>query len=179
MGRSTAVFTMYADQAQKMYKRSASDVRVFPLLDTYADAIVQLPDYVKQALEHESYSKIQGIRELASKLANSLSGAILKVEQARMALLSGKGISEETIATLSKLADVDRLMDNRNFELLPEIGGKRPSTRDMTDLGGVVSDSWVRTHARLLAALGKFAKGEAVEHVELPEGQAVSFALSV
>ena len=116
---------------------------------------------------------MNGIRALASSLANSLSQAVLQVEQARAALLGGRGIPQDMVAGLSRLLGQDKRVDNRNYELLPDIGGTRLKTRDMTELGGVVSERCLRSYAGTLVALENFSNPGAVGEVDLSEDENV------
>ena len=134
----------------------------------------QLPEYVKQALEHETYSKVHGIRALTSRLANSLSAACLALEEARIRLLRGDGLSEESsMAALLKIVRQGSLVDNRNYEYVPEIGGKMASMREMTEVGGMISETWVKSYARVLLQSGEFVKGSTVGEVIDLDGSSV------
>ena len=57
---------------------------------------------------------------------------------------------------------------------MPDIGGKRVSTKDMTDLGGMISEGWVRSYATVLVSLGNFVKGETEVDAQLPDVSSVS-----
>jgi hypothetical protein len=55
----------------------------------FLEANWQLPEYMKQAIEHGSFSKIHSIRSLASTLVNSQTQAAFSIEQTRYRLLKG------------------------------------------------------------------------------------------
>jgi len=92
----------------------------------------QLPEYMKQAIEHGSFSKIHSIRSLASTLSKSQSKATLSVEQTRYRLLKGDPVSRALsgLTTLKK----EEMEDTRNWELMPSIGGFRTPLGDVTKL---------------------------------------------
>ena len=110
---------------------------------------------------------------MGSSISNSLSGAALQIERARLALLSGQTMSETMILALSKTLDKSSFADIRNYELVPEIGGARLRLRDMIQLDQRVSEGWVRTWGRILVSLGRFMRGETSEDLVVPDTAAV------
>lgn len=78
-----------------------------------------------------------------------------------MALLTGQEISSESISSLDEVAKV-KLEDLRNWELMPEIGGKRKSVKEMIDPSGV-SVGWVGGWAVFLGWVGRVVEGKEVE----------------
>ena len=118
---------------EKMYNRSATDVRL-PSVTSLRDwqANWQLPEYMKQAIEHGSFSKIHSIRSLASTLANSQTQAALSIEQTRYRLLKGDPVPR-ALSGLTTLKSGE-MVDSRNWELMPSIGGLRTPVGDITRL---------------------------------------------
>lgn len=122
----------------------------------------QLPEYVKQCLEHESYSKVHGVREVHYRLDQSLTGASLALERARFELLLSGNIPIAEEAALEKVIDKGPLVDNRNWELMPDIGGLRRPIRELTLLGDEETEAGVKAKAAILLAVTRFARGEEV-----------------
>lgn len=117
----------------KMYNRSATDVRPFHLYSSkILEADWQLPEYMKQAIEHGSFSKIHSIRSLASTLANSQTRAAFSIEQTRYRVLKGDP-APRALSGLTKLKSGE-MVNSRNWELMPSIGGLRTPVGDMTRL---------------------------------------------
>ncbi|WVR06742.1 hypothetical protein IAU60_003777 [Kwoniella sp. DSM 27419] len=146
MGKTQAVWADHADKAKQMYKRTSTD----------------FPEYVKECLSNETYSKIPSIRYLNTSIAESVSQQVLTIEQTRLIIQSGSMVGEKTIRKLEQmveLAQKDRLVDLRNWELVYEIGGNRPLVREMTELGPLDS-RWIGVYAGMLAAVGRFMAGQ-------------------
>jgi hypothetical protein len=87
---------------------------------------------MKQAIEHGSFSKIHSIRSLASTLAHSRTQAALSIEKTRYRLLSGDPASR-ALDGLTRLKSGE-MVDSRNWELMPSIGGLRVAVNDLTSL---------------------------------------------
>jgi len=87
---------------------------------------------MKQAIEHGSFSKIHSIRSLASTLANSQTRAAFSIEQTRYRLLKGDPVPR-ALSGLTTLKSGE-MVDSRNWELMPSIGGLRTPVGDMTRL---------------------------------------------
>ncbi|KAK4685849.1 N-terminal acetyltransferase B complex non-catalytic subunit, partial [Tremellales sp. Uapishka_1] len=153
-GKLQKVWSDQSDLAEAMYKRSAVD----------------LPEFVKQALENESYSKVHSIRILARSLSTSLSSRVLQIEQARLeSLVSG------TIPDLSGLADDSSPgTDLRNYELVPEIGGQYQDLAALTSTGKI-DDTWVRAMSGLLNSVQKFVQDEKIDVSEFCPAEAEVF----
>ena len=113
-----------------------------------------MPDYIKQALQNESYSKIPGIRTLASQLNSSLSHALTTVESTRLAVAAGELISVASTKTLRRVASGEELVDTRDWSLVPELGPNRGSLREALKLGNEPSPTYARTWARMLVLAG-------------------------
>jgi len=144
---------------EKMYNRSATDVRSsIPLPYHCRDANGQLPEYMKQAIEHGSFSKIHSIRSLASTLVNSQTQAAFSIEQTRYRLLKGDPVPR-ALSGLTTLKSGE-MVDSRNWELMPSIGGLRTPVNDLTGLrdGGA---EVLEKQAAVLRSLG----GEVVNEV--------------
>jgi hypothetical protein len=123
---------------------------------------------MKQAIEHGSFSKIHSIRSLASTLVNSQTQAAFSIEQTRYRLLKGDPVPR-ALSGLTTLKSGE-MVDSRNWELMPSIGGLRTPVNDLTRLtdGGA---EVLEKQAAVLRSLG----GE-----DANEGpSAVGLALSV
>jgi N-terminal acetyltransferase B complex non-catalytic subunit len=132
-GQKLSAWENCAAAMEKMYNRSATDVRPsvsLPRHDFEADG--QLPEYMKQAIEHGSFSKIHSIRSLASTLANSQTRATFSIEQTRYRILKGDPVPR-ALSGLTCLKSGE-MEDSRNWELMPSIGGLRAAVGDMTRL---------------------------------------------
>lgn len=66
--KNVGIWLSHTDKAVNMYQRTASD----------------FPEYVKECLSNETYSKITSIKHLASSLHDSLSSHVVAIEQARL-----------------------------------------------------------------------------------------------
>jgi hypothetical protein len=98
----------------------------------FLEANWQLPEYMKQAIEHGSFSKIHSIRSLASTLANSQTQAAFSIEQTRYRLLKGDPVPRALNGlTILKSGE---MVDSRNWELMPSVGGLRTPVNDLTRL---------------------------------------------
>ena len=132
-GQDLSAWENYTAAMDKMYNRSATDVRPFHLYSSkLLEADWQLPEYMKQAIEHGSFSKIHSIRSLASTLANSQTRAAFSIEQTRYRLLKGDPVPR-ALSGLTTLKSGE-MVDSKNWELMPSIGGLRTSVGDMTRL---------------------------------------------
>ena len=116
----------------------------------------QLPEYMKQAIENGSFSKIHSIRSLASTLAHSRTQAGLSIEQSRYRLLSGDPAAR-AVSGLTRLKSGE-MEDSRNWELMPSIGGLRMAVADLTRLTDVGAGSLEQQAASL-----RSLDGEAME----------------
>jgi hypothetical protein len=138
-----------------------------------------MPEYVKQALEHESYSKIHPIGTLSSTLAYSLPNATMRVESLRLGLMSAtqkEPIQSGTMSNdLERVLTTDKLEDTRSWELIPEIGGGLSGTREMTVVGNEISKAWIRIIGRILMAFTNHTSGlEGVTAPSLSEEERAS-----
>ena len=150
-------------KAQQMYRRTASDVTSFVAVRvTQADP--QIPEYIKQALQNESYAKVPGMRSFQAKMAKSLPGAITRIERARFNLLAGRLPGPKEISAMKKDLQVARaggLSDTRDWDLMPTIGGNVPHLKDLTRLDGEIDGKWVVSWGSVLLAVVAFSNGEA------------------
>jgi N-terminal acetyltransferase B complex non-catalytic subunit len=122
------------------------------------DAESQLPEYVKQALQYESYTKIHGTRALQSKLVRSLSRAAIAVDTARMQLLTKEEVEEKG---LKRVLELEGMENNRNWELMKvKVNGKCVMG---LGLDGEVGEGWVKGWAGVLLSLAKWVRGEEIE----------------
>ncbi|WVF71131.1 hypothetical protein IAT40_005928 [Kwoniella sp. CBS 6097] len=146
-----ALWSDQTDKAVGMYKRTATD----------------FPEYVKECLTNETYSKIPSLRYLNTSIANSLSQQVLTIERSRLIIQSGSIIGSKTLDKLQKIQESEPV-DLRNWEWIFEIGGSRPSVKEITQLGGaMVSGAWTKTFAQLLGGIGKIYAGEQVDQVDI------------
>jgi N-terminal acetyltransferase B complex non-catalytic subunit len=132
-GQELSAWENCAAAMEKMYNRSATDVRPSIHLPYHRrEADWQLPEYMKQAIEHGSFSKIHSIRSLASTLANSQTQAAFSIEQTRYRLFKGDPVPR-ALSGLTRLKSGE-MVDSRNWELMPSIGGLRTQVNDLTRL---------------------------------------------
>ncbi|KAK8864694.1 hypothetical protein IAR55_001946 [Kwoniella newhampshirensis] len=134
--------------------------------DMYKRTNLDLPEYIKECLSNETYSKIPSIRYLRETLSTSLSFRLLSIEKARYAVHIGAGISDSLMVLLEK-AVREKSVDLRNWEMIQETGGKRPLVKEMTSLTGSnegkeVGAEWATAMAALMVNLVMFTKGEPV-----------------
>ncbi|ODN77635.1 hypothetical protein L202_04793 [Cryptococcus amylolentus CBS 6039] len=157
------------EKATGMYKRTA----------------VEFPEYVKDALSNESYSKIPSIKYLHSALASSLSHRALLVERASHHLLSapsGRALPKELVKGLKKavqgLEKGEKSENLRNWELVYEIGGSLPLVRDITELSpsGRVSDAWLNVLSQFWLNVAEFQAGGKVQDITISQGEALEAA---
>ncbi|WVQ99727.1 hypothetical protein IAU59_006869 [Kwoniella sp. CBS 9459] len=142
------------DKAIGMYKRTSVD----------------FPEYVKECLSNETYSKIPSLRYLNGSIANSLSQQVLTIERSRLIIQSGSIIGSKTLDKLQKIQGSEPV-DLRNWEWIFEIGGNRPAVKDITRLGSVVDGAWTKAFAQLLSRLGRVYNGEQVDRFDIaPDG---------
>jgi N-terminal acetyltransferase B complex non-catalytic subunit len=131
-GMEVSAWEKWTSAMERMYNRSSTDVSSTCV--DYGKLMVQLPEYVKQALEHGSFSKVHSIRSLAQTLAQSQTHATLLIEKARFNLLNGDISSKpKDLREMSSWKE-DEMEDTRNWELMPAIGGLRTSVGDLTRL---------------------------------------------
>jgi hypothetical protein len=74
------------------------------------------------------------------------------LEKARLGFMCGV-LGEEMASTLndlSRLLEGESMEDTRSWELLPEIGGKRLSTREITCLGDEITPQWARVFGSVI-----------------------------
>ncbi|BEI85550.1 hypothetical protein CcaverHIS002_0509510 [Cutaneotrichosporon cavernicola] len=89
--------------------------------EMYGRSVTDLPNYIKQALQHETYSKVHGMRALIRALERSIAQRVLEIEELSLALASGGPILDSTVESLSAaMRDEAPFVDNRNFELMAE-----------------------------------------------------------
>ena len=116
----------------------------------------QIPEYIKQALQNESYAKVPGMRSFQYQLATSLPGAVTRIERARFGMLEGKVPGARGVKAIKadlELAKKGELTDTRDWDLMPTIGGNLPDLKDLTKLGNSVGAGWVRAWGSTLLAI--------------------------
>ncbi|KAL1411365.1 mitochondrial distribution and morphology [Vanrija albida] len=153
IGGSAKQWGQTATKAAVMYQRSATD----------------LPEYVKQALDNESYSKIPGIRTLISCLESSFAARALDVEELGMAIVTGVDIAEDSLDRVTAaLAKDAPFIDNRNYELLVYslVDGPAPQPR--------VTEAWVRVFGTLVLRVARYVRGEAEPSLPVPHLETLS-----
>ncbi|WVQ72776.1 hypothetical protein IAR50_002336 [Cryptococcus sp. DSM 104548] len=159
------------EKATAMYKRTA----------------IEFPDYVKDALTNESYSKISSIKYLNSALASSLSHRALLVERASHYLLStpstGGALPKELRKGLKRATqeleqNEGKSEDLRNWELVYEIGGSLPLVRDITELApsGRSSCAWLKVLSRFWLNVVEFQTGGELKEFSSSQGEALEAA---
>ncbi|CAK9781194.1 hypothetical protein CC85DRAFT_331142 [Cutaneotrichosporon oleaginosum] len=122
--------------------------------DMYGRAVTDLPNYIKQALQNETYSKVHGMRALIRALERSVAQRVLEVEELSVALANGSSMSESTVESLSAaLKDDTPFVDNRNFELMADgfVGGSAPQP--------TMSEEAVRVLAAALLGVAAYLSG--------------------
>ena len=121
------------------------------MLSSLQADVAEMPDYIKQALRHESYSKIPGIRTVASTLQYSTSRYLMAVERARLELISGKLLSSTTSSALQEVVGSAKdLVDTRDWSLMPDLGPKRGNLGGALALGDETSSELIRAWAGVL-----------------------------
>ncbi|OCF31945.1 hypothetical protein I316_06328 [Kwoniella heveanensis BCC8398] len=138
------------DKAVAMYKRTTAD----------------FPEYVKECLSNETYSKIPSLRYLTSSIANSLSQQVMTIERSRLIIQSGSIIGSKTLDKLQKIQEITPV-DLRNWEWIFEIGGNRGSVRKIIQLENAISPAWTKASAQLLGSIGKVYNGEQVDRMDI------------
>lgn len=136
-----------------------------------------MPEYIKQALQHESYTKLHGIRHLFDAMKSSLSRCAAEVESARIHIISQNELTTSDEDSLRRIEGVERMSDNRNWELMPDSpgAGEKEGLRGVTSLGdGEVSEGSVRAWAGVLSGVGRWTRGEDVGQVIVPDQAQVS-----
>lgn len=122
---------------------------------------MQIPEYVKQALQNESYSKVHGLRGLHRSLNRSISRQVLTIDSIRLSLLKNGEMEE-----LDHSDGIsDDLEDNRNWELLPFVTDVDQSA---VGLGRSVDSAWVKAWSACLRGLKAWLRDEAVNDQEPP-----------
>ncbi|KAL7423966.1 mitochondrial distribution and morphology [Cryptotrichosporon argae] len=155
-GDAEAQWRKVVKDSGKMYRRSASE----------------LPEYIKQAFENESYSKINGIRQLVDALDRSLAQRILHIEDAAYDTLRGRELSERALGALNRGLAADPV-DSRNYELAPEVRG----LPGLAAIAGYVQPDWARAMAHLHLRVARFVQGEkGVPGGQRPDVEALSAA---
>lgn len=146
-----------AAKAALMYQRSATD----------------LPEYIKQALDNESYSKVPGIRTLINCLESSFTARALDVEELGLALVTGADIPEDNLDLLTAaLGKEAPFIDNRNYELLVDslVDGPAPQPR--------VTEAWVRAFGTLGLRVARYVRGEAEPSLPTPNLETVGYEVA-
>lgn len=137
--------------------------RAAPMYRMYNSSAVHLPENLRQAITQESYSKVHSIRALHQAQLTSRTRACLHLELCR----AGGVINEEEAARLAKLDAVD-LVDTRDWELMPSIGGNRPALQGLDHLK--ISDDSAHSmlsKIRMERAYRHFSRGEDVHPAEI------------
>ncbi|WWC88996.1 uncharacterized protein L201_003913 [Kwoniella dendrophila CBS 6074] len=125
--------------------------------DMYQRTAIDFPEYIKDSLSNETYSKITSIRYLHSSITKkSISNHLRTIEQARLATYISAPYGTKLLQKLDSAATENDLTDLRNHELINEIGGNRPLIRDLTNLDPKVGQSWIKAFSGLYKDLGKF-----------------------
>nr|XP_018262725.1 uncharacterized protein I303_04205 [Kwoniella dejecticola CBS 10117]OBR84883.1 hypothetical protein I303_04205 [Kwoniella dejecticola CBS 10117] len=147
LGENREIWSDHAKKSGEMYLRTSVD----------------FPEYVKESLSNETYSKIPSIQYIHSSLADSITNRSRTIEQARLATYISAPFGTKLLKKL-ELAKTSTTTDLRNWELIHEIGRNRPLVRDLTgDESGLVDEKWIKSFAGLYSALGRFVNGEEVE----------------
>lgn len=137
-----------------------------------------MPEYIKQALQHESYTKLHGIRHLFDAMKSSLSRGAAEIESARIHLISQNELTPSDEDSLRRIEGLERMSDNRNWELMPDLlgAGEKEGMRGVTSPGvnGEMSEGWVRAWAGVLGGVGRWARGEDVGQLIVPDQARVS-----
>ncbi|GMK53932.1 hypothetical protein CspeluHIS016_0105180 [Cutaneotrichosporon spelunceum] len=137
--------------------------------DMYGRSVTDLPNYIKQALQHETYSKVHGMRALIRALERSIAQRVLEVEELSLALASGSPILDSTVESLSAaMRDDVPFVDNRNFELMAE-GFVGPAPQPGMD------EATVRALAAALLGVAAYLSGSH-EPLALPDRSGLSAA---
>ncbi|WWD03229.1 hypothetical protein V865_001280 [Kwoniella europaea PYCC6329] len=145
--------------------------------DMYQRTLVDFPEYIKECLSNETYSKIPSIQYISSSLSKSITNHSRTIEQARLATYLSAPYGPKLLKKLDLAADQDEVVDLRNWELISEIGGNRPLIKDLTSLGEPVEGKWVKVFGSIYRDLARFSNGEEVERREvLVEGLTTSEA---
>ncbi|WRT66679.1 uncharacterized protein IL334_003639 [Kwoniella shivajii] len=131
--------------------------------DMYQRTSIDFPEYVKECLTNETYSKIPSIQYISSSLSYSMTNHTRTIEQARLATYIGAPYGVKLLQKLDLALKEEEKVDLRNWELIYEIGGSRPLIRDLTSLGGEVNSSWMKSLAGLYRDMGNFTSGEEVQ----------------
>ncbi|WWC69868.1 uncharacterized protein I206_103811 [Kwoniella pini CBS 10737] len=135
--------------------------------EMYQRTSIDFPEYVKESLSNETYSKIHSIQYIHKSLSNSITNHSRTIEQARLATYISAPFGTKLMKKLD-LAIESIPIDLRNWELIFEIGGNRPLIKDLTTLGGSqINENWIKSFARLYRDLGVFINGEKVENGEI------------
>ncbi|ORX35576.1 N-acetyltransferase B complex non catalytic subunit-domain-containing protein [Kockovaella imperatae] len=133
---TTQGWSSYEEKSRKMYRRVSTD----------------MAEYIKQALQHESYSKIPGINYVMSTLGRSMSRCVMSVERSRMALVTGEPLVADTLRDAVNGLGED-LVDTRDWSLVPELGPRRGSLRKAMQLGDEPGPKWIKAWGGLLLRL--------------------------
>lgn len=134
-----------------------------------------MTESIKTALEHESYSAINSIRELSLTLHSSVSRGISVVEKARRALAAGEKVSD---IELDEIANREDWVDTRCYDLFPTFLRKGAGTgREMLALGTDVDGRWARCWAKALGAVARLEVGDK-ELLSIPDSVSDQYHLS-
>jgi hypothetical protein len=96
------------------------------------------------------------MRSFQHQIATSLSGAVTRIERARLGLLEGKAPGPRVIKAIKadiELAKKGELTDTRDWDLMPTIGGNLPHLRGLTQLGNSIGFKWVEAWGSTLLAV--------------------------
>ena len=152
------------EKAESMYKRTAIDVSCSSSLShqyCFPSDNGQIPQQVKLALQEEAYSKIPGMRVLASTMANSLVAATMRVERARLSFLRGTCPDDQDVKRLERSVELARkglLVDSRDWSLMLDIGGNRQSLKELTSMGEI-TPKWCQSWGGVILAVCQFVNG--------------------
>ncbi|OCF74339.1 hypothetical protein I204_04710 [Kwoniella mangroviensis CBS 8886] len=151
--------------------------------DMYQRTLVDFPEYVKECLSNETYSKIPSIQYISSSLSRSITNHSRTIEQARLATYLSAPYGPKLLKKLDLAAEQEEVVDLRNWELISEIGGNRPLIKDLTSLEQPLEGKWVQVFGRSYRDLARFSNGEEIEEVDVeaegltsPEGSLVKNA---
>lgn len=138
------------------------------------DANAQIPEYIKQALQNESYAKVPGMKSFQTQIATSLPGAITRIERTRYNMLEGRIPGPREVKAITKdvaAARKGELSDTRDWDLMPTIGGNLPDLKDLTRLGLTIEGKWVEAWGSVVLAVTALSEGRSMALDEVaPEG---------
>jgi hypothetical protein len=108
----------------------------------------------------------------------SLPRCAAEIESARIHLISQNELTPSDEDSLRRIEGLERVSDSSNWELMPDLlgAGEKEGLRGVTSLGGQaeLSEGWVRAWAGVMGGVGRWARGEDVGQVIVPDQAQVS-----